>query len=151
MKQLAGIRSVFSIFGVLALGACGATPVPDGAVITGLRFTTASAFPENPPPTNVDVTLTDPTPSRAIYDATIALPDFPPGHFNCPADLGYSHEITFTNGQAVVVTATLNEGGCRDATISGAPPVRQTTDAYWTLVAQNLGIEESTLFSFAGP
>jgi hypothetical protein len=65
--------------------------------------------------------------------------------------VGYGHGIAFVAGQVVPVTATLNSGGCHEATISGAPPVRQTNDAYWTLVAQNLGVEETALFSFATP
>lgn len=148
MKRLADAR-LFWVSSVLVLGACGAAPVPDEATVTGLHFTTSSAFPGNPPPTNIDVTLTDPTRARAIYSATLGLPDFPPGLVNCPADLGYGHTITFTNGQAVVGTATLSAGGCRDATISGSPQVRQTDNAYWALVARNLGIEDSVLFSLA--
>jgi hypothetical protein len=75
------------------------------------------------------------------------------GRINCPIDLGYLHTIIFMNGQSVAVTATLNPGGCREVTISGSPPVRWTAtdDAYWTLLAQNLGIEESTLFTSASP
>jgi hypothetical protein len=55
------------------------------------------------------------------------------------------------SGQDAAVTATLTVGGCRDATISGASSTRQTNDAYWALLAQDLGIEESTLFSPAAP
>ena len=131
---------------------CSADPlrVADHANITGLHFTTSSAFPGNPPPTNVDVMLTDPTLSRTIYTATLALPDFQ-GHVSCPVDLGYSHTITFMSGQSVAATATLNPGGCREATIAGAPPERQTDAAYWALLAQSLGVEESALFSLASP
>ena len=145
------MKQIFLVISVVVLGACGATPPPDEAKVTGLHFTTSSAFSGNPPPTNVDVALTDPTPVRAIYDATLALPDFPPGQFSCPADLGYTHSITFTSDSTVAVTATLNAGGCRDATISGSPQVRQTDDAYWALLARNLGVEESAFFSLASP
>jgi hypothetical protein len=143
-------------FDVVNTGSDGAGTVmgpPDEGTITGLHFTTSSAFPDNPPPTNVDVTLTDPIPARAVYSATLALPDFPPGRYNCPVDLGYSHTITFMNGQAVAATATLNAGGCREVTISGAPPLRWTAtdEPYWALLAQNLGVQESTLFSLASP
>jgi hypothetical protein len=135
----------------LLLGGCGGTLVPEQTSITGLHLTTSSTFPENPPPTNVDVTLSDPAPSRAIYEATLALPDFPPGTYNCPADFGYSHTMVFVDGQAAVVTATLNIGGCREATISGAPPVRQTDDSYWALLAENLGVDEAALLSTPTP
>jgi hypothetical protein len=148
MKRLVHVPSLLFV-SVLAIGACEAAGPPDETTITGLHFTTSSAFPTNTPPTNVDVTLGDPTPSRAIYRATLALPDFPAGRFNCPVDLGYTHTIAFTDADGVAVTATLNEGGCWDATISGAPPKRQTSDDYWTLLAQNLGVDRSTLFSAA--
>ena len=123
--------------------------MPDETSVTGLHFTTSSALPDNPAPTNVDVTLTDPGPARVIYHATLALPDFPSGTYNCPADPGYSHTIVFTREPDAAVTATLDTGGCRGATISGAPPVRQTNDAYWSLLAQNLGVEVATLFETA--
>jgi hypothetical protein len=157
---------------VLLLGGCGAAPLsadagsltttPDGGLapteatvvtvqdesrLTSLHFTTSSAFPTNPKPKDVDVTLTTPAPVRAIFEATLALPVFPPGVYNCAVDVGYSHTITFMAGAAVLATATLEEGGCSEAEISGAPPTRQTSDAYWTLVAQNLGIDESDLFA----
>ena len=150
MKERDGACRAF-LLGTLLFAGCGGTPVPGAASITGLHFTTSSAFPENPQPTNVDVTLTDPGPSRVIYEATLALPNFPPGTYNCPSDPGYRHTIVFMDGQRAVVTATLNPGGCRDATISGAPPVRQTNDVYWALLARNLGVDESMLFSTVSP
>jgi hypothetical protein len=55
------------------------------------------------------------------------------------------------SGGAIVVMAHLTEGGCGDAEISGAPPTRRTYAEYWTLLAKNLGVEESTLFSVASP
>jgi hypothetical protein len=151
MRQLSGARRVFFVSSVLVLSGCGAgAPLPDEATITGLHFATSSAYPENPPPTNVDVTLTDPIPSRAIYEATLALPAFPSGTYNCPADLGYRYTIAFENEQAVAVTAGLNPGGCRDVVIAGMTRIRRSDDAYWALLAEKLGIDESTLFSVAG-
>jgi hypothetical protein len=166
MVRLADVGPSLLVVAVLALGGCGGTPrsqevgpgsdgggggVPIETLVTGLHFTTSSAFPDNPPPTNVDVTLTDATPARAIYVATLALPAIAPGRYNCPADLGYGHTILFLRGAAALATATLNTTGCRDATIMGAPPPRQTSDAYWTLLATNLGVDEASLFSVASP
>ena len=148
MKELALGRWVFLLAGLLFAG-CGGGPMPDETSVIGLHFSTSSEFADNPPPTNVDVTLTDPGPSRVIYRATLALPDFPSGVYNCPADLGYTHTIVFTREPHAAITATLNTGGCRDATISGAPPVRQTNDPYWSLLAQNLGVDVATLFETA--
>jgi hypothetical protein len=159
---------------VLVLGGCGASPLapdagsspatPDGGVaateagavtmqdearLTSLHFTTSSAFPTNPKPKDVDVTLTEPAPVRAIFEATLALPATPPGLCGGSVDVGYSHTITFMTGTAVLSTATFEEGGCLGAEISGAPPARQTSDAYWALVAQNLGVDPSDLFGIS--
>lgn len=149
MRELASGCRAF-LLGI-ALGGCSGSSPPDEASITGLHFTSSSTLPGNPPLTDVDVTLTDPIPSRAIYRATLALPDFPSGTFNCPADLGYRHTIVFTHDADAAVTATLDVGGCRGATISDAPPVRQTNDAYWTLLAQKLGVDEAMLFEATDP
>src|SRR4029079_2374011 len=55
MKELAG-RCPVLLLAALSLTGCGPAP-PDEASITGLHFTTTSAFAGNAPPTNVDVTL----------------------------------------------------------------------------------------------
>lgn len=133
----------------VSVSACSGSPLPNESSITGLHFTTSSMYAENPQPTDVDVTLTDPAPSRAIYEATLALPDFPPGTYHCPADMGYRHTIVFAGDTHAAATTTLNTGGCRDATIAEAPPTRKTDAAYWALLARNLGVEEAALFETA--
>jgi len=162
MKQL--IVAVFAVGGAILLGGCESGPLSIGAadagssmtaVITGLHLTTASAFPQNPMPTNVDVTLSDPASAQAVYDATIALPPFTPtrgpGPALCGTDFGYSHPITFMTGTDVARTAILNTGGCQEASISGLPPDRKIVATYWSLLAKDLGIEESTLFTTSSP
>jgi hypothetical protein len=118
-------------------------------MVTGLHFTTSSEFPTNPPPTNVDVTLTDLTRTLAIYQATLALPVPPPGLVGCGSDPGYRHTITFFDGEVVKATAVLISEGCQYVTISGSSTTRQTTEAYWNLLAQNLGVSEASFFSLA--
>jgi hypothetical protein len=148
MKRLLVVRRAFLAAGLL-FGGC-TSALPDEASITGLHLTTASAYPENTPPTDVDVTLTDAARARDVYKATLALPAFPEGIYNCPADFGYTHPIAFMDGEAVSVTATLNTSGCRDVTIAGASSRRRSDDAYWALLAANLGVDESTLFTVPG-
>ena len=138
------------LMAVLGFAGCGGANPPDESTITGLHITTSSEYPSNPAPPNVDVTLTDATPAREIYRATLALPAFPPGTYNCPAGFGYSHTISFIQGQTVAVTATLDTAGCGIATISGAPPDRRTNDAYWALLAQDLGVDVATLCPVPG-
>ncbi len=135
---------------VALVGGCGEASSPPEDTVTGLHLTTSLGLLDNATSANVDVTLTDPIPSRAIYAATLALPDFPPGRTNCPPDVGLSHTIAFTHGESVVATVVLNASGCRGVTISGSPSIRRAVDsAYWTSLAQNLGIRESTLFPSA--
>lgn len=151
MDKVTLVRQMALVASVLTLASCAGGPLSEDPSVTGLHFTTTSAFPDNPPPTNVDVTLSDAERVRAIYEATLALPMFPPGIYRCPPTFGYGHTIDFMRGATIVVTASLEPGGCRPATISGAPPVRQTTAAYWTLLASKLGVDEADFFSFPKP
>jgi hypothetical protein len=129
---------------LVSIGGCASDP-PSPSEITGLHFTTSSSSPSNPPPA-VDVTLTDATSSRNIYSATLALPTFPAGTYNCPADFGLSYSIAFLEGSSTAVTATLSPGGCRAVTISGPDTRRVLDDAYWALLARNLGVTESAIY-----
>ncbi len=135
-----------ALAGTVALaGGCGSDPPPPTSTITGLHFTTATMLPSNPPP-SVDVTLTEPAPARAVYAATIALPDFPSGTFNCPNDSGVRYTIAFSSDTGRTVAAVLNPGGCRAAQITGSHERRVLDDTYWASLAQNLGIPEATIY-----
>lgn len=116
----------------------------------GLHFTSSTEIPSNPPPT-VDVTLTNATAAENIYTATLALPDFPPGEYNCPNDDGVRYEIAFLSGQSVAVSATLSPTGCGDVTISGSATRRVLDEGYWATLARNLGIAEATIYPPPGP
>jgi hypothetical protein len=153
-------RRALLVSGMLFFCGCGATPplspdagppaaAPLADSVTGLHFT-SSADPRSSVPTGVEVRLSDSTRVRAILEATLTLPDFPPGIDNCPVDLGVTDTMTFSGGGAVLLTAKLSPGGCREATILGAPPARETNDAYWKLLAENLGVAESSLLPCCG-
>jgi hypothetical protein len=62
--------------------------------ITTAEFTTSSSIPSNPPPA-VHVTVSNATKAQALYAATLALPAFPPGQYNCPEDLGIQYTLAF--------------------------------------------------------
>jgi hypothetical protein len=126
-------------------GACGAAGPPPAAEITGLHFTTSTSISSNPAP-DVDVTLTDRAPSRLIYAATLALPVFPSGTFNCPFDPGIRYSIVFARVDGDALTAVLNPAGCGDVTISGSATRRALDPAYWASMAEGLGIRESTIY-----
>jgi hypothetical protein len=107
----------------------------------------------NPPPPNVDIALKDAVKAQAIYDATMNLPQFPDSRTNCPSDPGVRYTIDFSNDQGPVVEAVLNPWGCSDVEITGeitGSQGRQARDpAYWSTLAQNLGIDESLIYPAA--
>jgi hypothetical protein len=110
-----------------------------------MHFAAMTEFPSNPPPA-VDVTV-GMVPAQNIYAMTVALPDFPPGAYNCPIDLGISYKLTFFSGDAIAATASLLPGGCRDVQISDSPPLRWAFDnGYWAALAQQLGVPQSTIY-----
>jgi hypothetical protein len=142
------LATVALAFGVSS--GCGEA-IPPTQAVTGLHLTTTAAFSANPPPINVDVTLTDPLRSGAIYTMTLALPKVADGHQNCPSDSGVRHPVDFTDAQSrVLLTAVVNPEGCGEVKIARSFD-RQTNRAYWTSLAQTLGIEEATLFALAEP
>jgi hypothetical protein len=124
---------------------CGSTEPPPASAISGLHFTTATMLPSNPPP-SVDITLTAPTPARAVYVATLALPDFPSGTFSCPFDSGIRYTLTFRTDAGATTSAVLNPGGCGDVEISGSSERRVIDPAYWAVLAQNLSIPQATIY-----
>ena len=140
------VGALMAVAGAVALASgCGSDPPPPTSAITGLHFTTATMLPSNPPP-SVDVALTDPAPARAVYAATMALPDFPSGTFNCPSDSGVRYTIIFSGDTGQTVSAVLNPGGCREVQITGSHERRVLDDTYWASLAQNLGIPEATIY-----
>jgi hypothetical protein len=104
MHLLEPMRFMISI-GSLALGTmlagCRSDP-PDASRVTGLHFTGSTSIPSNPPPA-VDITLADAVPARAIYTLTLTLPEFPPGIYSCPIDLGVRYRFDFMEGASIAV------------------------------------------------
>jgi len=131
------------------LGACSSEP-PSPSQVTGAHFAATTTLQSNRPPA-VDVTV-DQSPAQNIYTMTLALPNFPDGVFNCPIDFGVVYKLTFFSGDTTAVTASLNPSGCRDVRISDAPHVRRVLDdSYWSALAQQLGVPESTIYPYVPP
>jgi hypothetical protein len=139
-----------STLALVLVAACGSESLQPAEAITGLHFTAATEIPANPPP-DVDVTLTDPTPSRAIYGATLALPVYPPGAYSCPNDWGVRYSIVFRAGQSDATTAVLNPTGCAEVTISGSSTRRAIDPIYWMSLAENLGIPQAAIYPLPHP
>jgi hypothetical protein len=143
-SALIGISMVGSL-----LSACGSS-MPPASELTGVHFGATTTLPPNPPPA-VDVTAGE-IPARNIYTMTLALPDLPGGVYNCPADFGIVYNLTFFSGNATAVTASVDPNGCQGVQISGSHHVRQILDeSYWTTLAQQLGVPESTIYPYVPP
>jgi hypothetical protein len=145
---------------VLSLVACTSGSGDDSGAMTVLHteqpaidrahFTTATSIAQNPAP-SVDVTVTGDA-ARAIFAATIALPDMPQGAYSCPADWGITYTLEFSGGQQAV-TATIEPSGCERATLSieqGSIWVA-TDGGYWTTLANELGVVEAKLYPYDPP
>jgi hypothetical protein len=112
------------------------------------RFTAATSIPANVAP-NVDVSVTGDS-ARAIYAATISLPEMPSGTFFCPEDAGITYTLDFSASGQLVVEATIEPTGCQQVSLSIAPGTAwvATDDAYWPTLAADLGIAEATIYPY---
>ena len=107
---------------------------PDKVDVT--RFTTIPGM-KLPP---FEVNLTDRTRVQRLYQAIQALSRFPANQvINCPADNGIKYHLNFFQGNAVVLQATLDASGCRALHLSTSD-VRQTNDAFFSLLAREIGV-----------
>ncbi|HEY7349892.1 MAG TPA: hypothetical protein VH599_16360 [Ktedonobacterales bacterium] len=75
-----------------------------------------------------------------VYNKAVALPKAP-NNQACPAIGGPHYELTFLEGEQVVVTAVADRGGCTSVTF-GAEDVHQPDEAFWQLL--NRVVAEAT-------
>ena len=121
--------------------------MPPASEMTGMRFAATTTLAANQPPA-VSL-LVGQIPAQTIYSMTLALPDQPPGVYNCPANFGVVYDLTFFDGTATAASATLEPNGCQQVRFSGANEVRRVPDeTYWVSLAQQLGIPESTIYPY---
>jgi hypothetical protein len=149
-----------SFVAAVLLAACG-TSSPSSPVIDTLEtekpaidrveFTTATSIPQNPPP-NVSASATGDA-ARAIYEATLALPELPPGGYNCPADFGVTYNLTFFGGDTQLVAGIVRPSGCEIVTLANqnASASLSPDDGYWATLASDLGITESEIYPYLPP
>jgi hypothetical protein len=83
------------------------------------------------------ITVRDPVRVRMVAAALCALPAVAPGVVNCPVDLGVGYRLVFAAGGRAYPPVLLRASGCR--TVSGLGPARDTSAAFWTLLARELG------------
>jgi hypothetical protein len=150
-----GTRAVgLAIAGLVAAAAavgCERQHPPPPSAITSLRFTSVALVPLDGF-TPVDVTVADRASAQSIYLRTIQLPDPAPGVFSCPISFAVTYDLAFASADdPAFVTANIDPGGCRPAMVSVLSGVRDTTDDYWSALAQAVGIPLDKLFDLPLP
>ncbi|HLJ80553.1 MAG TPA: hypothetical protein VKT52_03630, partial [Ktedonobacterales bacterium] len=93
---------------------------------------------------------TDAAAVQRLYHAIYALPHVPNGISSCPADFGIVYTLTFMNGGTVILKASANATSCEFLTLSSNDS-RMTNDAFWTLLAQTIGISPASVHGVPAP
>jgi len=82
---------------------------------------------------------------QRLYQAIQALPRFPTNQvFNCPVDNGIKYQLDFFQGNATFLHVTLDASGCRALHLT-TKDVRQTNDAFFSLLASEIGLPPARL------
>jgi Kelch motif len=116
--------------------------------VTALKFSTATTISSNSAPP-VYVTVTDAAKAQDAYQATLALPVFPPGIYNCPIDWGVTYQLTFLLATGSSLTVTADPNGCSVVDIPGTCVRSVVPSDYWSQLAQDLGIPESEIYPYS--
>ncbi|WIG61522.1 MAG: hypothetical protein OJF49_004270 [Ktedonobacterales bacterium] len=83
---------------------------------------------------------------QSLYTLIPSLPFGPKGDVSCPVDFGLRFELTFSRSSQVLMRAVASPEGC--GTISwDTSEGRLTTEAFWSKLAQILGVPESQLLA----
>ncbi len=86
-----------------------------------------------------DRTITDAAMVGRIEDALLALNPVRSGERFCPISWGLRYRLTFTRPLGLTRTAVLEADGCREAHL-GPFDRRETTESFWALLADGLGL-----------
>jgi hypothetical protein len=78
------------------------------------------------------------------------MPGFPSQ--SCPADFGVIYDLTFfLFGDAGALPVKVDASGCLPVSISGESCERRANEAYFSRLAQDLGIPESQIYPYVPP
>ena len=133
----------------LSLAACAdlpfmfTAPQKYPATVTSAQILRTQMAPRhNWPP--LEKTLRNAQQAQQLYDATLALPQFPRGVMSCAADFDLNYHLNFTGSDGSQVDVVADPYGCWPVTIDGQN-IRRADDHYWDLLAQTLGITRAQL------
>lgn len=82
---------------------------------------------------------TDATAVQHLYHEMFTLKPVQGSVYSCPADFGIVYTLIFLKGNTQILEVTANASGCEWLHL-GANGNRWTTDAFWSLLAQTVGI-----------
>lgn len=96
--------------------------------------------------TQVQKTVSNPVVVQRLYQAILALPPAPTGVQLCPFDTGAEFYLSFYYKNDHILQATVHPGGCRFVSVTGSYS-RSTNSSFWSVLANTIGIPESSLTS----
>jgi hypothetical protein len=150
------LATLLALLSALALAACGPGGGNGGALSNAKPTRLQIKVFEVTQPSPTTLLIEDAATVQNVYKSALALPPAPQ-HQACPAIAGPRYELTFLEGENVVVTAVADRGGCASVTF-GADDVRQPNEAFWQLLNRVIAQatpsarpDKAEVVSFTGP
>ena len=154
---LAGCANIVAVRQASAAGHP-AAPRPPAAIVCvrpeqvdRLTMRRVNTFPQNHEQFTfpAQITVTDAWRARAVALALCALPLFPQGRINCPADLAVYYELSFASGARRFQVVTIDSSGCE--LVDGLGATRWAVGgAFWWLLGSAAGIPHPGNAAFGG-
>ncbi|HEX9055992.1 MAG TPA: hypothetical protein VF818_00530 [Ktedonobacterales bacterium] len=111
---------------------------PNTVQITRLTDVSGNHFPP------FSQTVNNPADAQSLYRFIQGLPAFP-GTISCPLDSGLYYRLTFSGQGKANQEVTARGSGCRQVVVRPGD-LRQSTDAFWSELAQSTGVSEADFF-----
>ena len=119
----------------------GTSPSPSPDRVHVLRVSTLAQVKSVP----FEISVTDSTRVQQLYQAIQSLPTFPANTvIHCPLDDGVKYHLDFFQSSTLLSQAILDASGCRALHLT-TTDIRRTNDAFWSLLAKELGVPTARL------
>jgi hypothetical protein len=119
----------------------GTSPSPSPDRVHVLRVSTLAQVKSMP----FEISVTDSTRVQQLYQAIESLPKFPANTvIHCPLDDGVKYHLDFFQSSTLLSQAILDASGCRALHLT-TTDIRRTNDAFWSLLAKELGVPTARL------
>jgi len=115
-----------------------------GGSVPAMRITRFSAMPENHYPA-FDRSIADAAVARRVFDAVNGLPRATTDR-SCPAAFGLRYRLSFNEAARVSLSVVIEGDGCADVAFTQGDR-RATDDAFWTLLADALGVARADIYN----